>query len=126
MSFRLIEAERAQHSVSRLCQALGVTRAGYYAWKRRPPSPRALADEELRSLIARVFADSRETYGAPRIQAELADEHGLGVSRRRVARLMRELAIVGVSRRRKGPRTTVRRLEAPAAADLVRRDFRAP
>lgn len=125
MSFRLIEAERAQHPVSRLCQVLGVTRAGYYAWKSRPPSRRSLADGELRSLIARVFADSRETYGAPRIQAELAHEHGIRVSRKRVARLMRELAIVGVSRRRKGPRTTVRFREAPAAADLVRRDFRA-
>jgi hypothetical protein len=130
MSFRLIEAERAEHPVSRLCQVLGVTGAGYYAWKRRAPSRRApsrraLADRELRSLIARVFRDSRETYGAPRIQAELADEHDIRVSQKRVARLMRELGIVGVSRRRKGPRTTVRAREAPAAADLVRRDFRA-
>ena len=125
MSFRLIEAERAQHAVSRLCQVLGVTRAGFYAWKGRAPSRRALADEQLRTLVGRIFADSRETYGAPRIQAELADEHGLRVSRKRVARLMRELRIVGVSRRRKGPKTTVRRPEAPAVADLVRRDFRA-
>jgi putative transposase len=125
MSFRLIEAERAQHRVSRLCGVLGVTRAGYYAWKRRPPSRRALADRELRSLIARVFAASRETYGAPRIQAELADEQSIRVSRKRIARLMRELGIVGVSRRRKGLKTTLRSREAPAAADLVRRDFRA-
>ncbi len=124
MSFRLIEAERAQHAVSRLCQVLGVTRAGFYAWKRRAPSPRALADVELRALVGRVFADSHETYGAPRIQAELADEHGLRVSQKRVARLMRELGIAGVSRRRKGVRTTVRTREVAAAADLVRRDFR--
>jgi putative transposase len=125
MSFRLIEAERAQHPVSRLCQTLSVTRAGYYAWKRRAPSRRALADTELRRLVGRIFAASRETYGAPRIQAELADEHGIRVSRKRVARLMRELGIAGVSRRRKGLRTTVRSPAAPAAADLVRRDFRA-
>jgi putative transposase len=125
MSFRLIEAERAQHAVSRLCQVLGVTRAGYYAWKRRHPSRRALADEKLRALVGRVFAETRETYGAPRIQAELADEYGIGVSQKRVARLMRELGIAGVSRRRKGLKTTVRSREAPAAADLVRRDFRA-
>jgi len=124
MSFRLIEAERAQHAVSRLCQVLGVTRAGFYAWKRRAPSPRALADVELRALVGRVFADSHETYGAPRIQAELADEHGLRVSQKRVARLMRELGIAGVSRRRKGVRTTVRTREVAAATDLVRRDFR--
>jgi putative transposase len=104
---------------------LCVTRAGFCAWKSRPHSRRALADKELRTLVGRIFADSRETYGAPRIQAELADEHGLRVSRKRVARLMRELGIVGVSRRRKGPKTTVRAREAPAAADLVRRDFRA-
>ncbi len=66
-------------------------------------------------MIERVFADSRETYGAPRIQAELADEHGLRVSRKRIARLMRELGIVGVSRRRKGLKTTLRSREAPAA-----------
>jgi putative transposase len=125
MSFRLIEAERAQHAVSRLCQVLGVTRAGYYAWKGREPSRRALADEELRGLVGRIFVDSRETYGAPRVQAELADEHGLRVSRKRIARLMRELGIVGVSRRRKGPKTTIRFREAAAAADLVGRDFRA-
>jgi putative transposase len=124
MSFRLIEAERAQHPVSRLCQVLGVTRAGYYAWKSRAPSRRALAEGELRTLVGRIFVDSRETYGAPRIQAELADEHDLRVSQKRVARLMRELGIAGVSRRRKGLRTTVRSHEAAAAADLVRRDFR--
>jgi putative transposase len=60
MGFRLIEAERAQHSVSLLCGALGVTRAGFYAWKRRPASPRELRDEELCELIAKLFADSRE------------------------------------------------------------------
>jgi len=89
------------------------------------PARRALADRELRALVGRIFADSRETYGAPRIQAELADEHDLRVSRKRIARLMRELRIAGVSRRRKGLRTTIRSREAPAAADLVRRDFRA-
>ena len=77
MRFRLIEAERAQHPVSLLCSVLGVTRAGYYAWRRRRPSRRALADERLARLIAAVFTDSRETYGAPRIQAELADDYGV-------------------------------------------------
>jgi putative transposase len=84
-----------------------------------------LADDRLARLIARVFKDSHETYGAPRIQAELADEHGWGVGKKRVARLMRELGLAGVSRRRKGVKTTVRAKQAPAAADLVRRQFRA-
>lgn len=91
MRFRLIEAERAQHAVSRLCEVLGVTRAGFYAWRRRPPSERELRDRELSRLIERAFRDSRETYGVPRIHAELRDEHDVLVSRKRVARLMRRL-----------------------------------
>jgi putative transposase len=124
MRFRLVEAEKTQHPVSLLCGVLGVSRAGYYGWKRRSPSRRALADDRLALLIARVFTDSHETYGAPRIQAELADDYGLGVGTKRVARLMRELGLIGVSRRRKGLKTTVQRKEAPVAADLVRRQFR--
>ena len=51
MTFRLIEAEKAQHPVSLLCSVLGVTRAGYYAWRQRGPSRRALDDAELASLL---------------------------------------------------------------------------
>ncbi len=105
MRFRLIAAEKTQHRISLLCSVLGVSRAGYYAWKRRSPSRRAVADDRLARLIARVFKESHETYGSPRIQAELADEHGWGVGRKRVARLMRELGLAGVSRRRKGIKT---------------------
>ncbi len=126
MRFRLIEAERAQHSVSRLCDVLGVTRAGFYAWKRRAPSERERSDHELSKLVERIHTSSRETYGVPRVHAELRDEHGLRVSRKRVARLMRRLGIEGVSRRGKRPQTTRRARETPAAEDLVRRRFRAP
>jgi len=125
MRFRLIEAEKTQHPVSLLCSVLGVSRAGYYSWRGRGSSPRALADDRLAGMIARVFKESHETYGAPRIQAELADDHGWGVGTKRVARLMRELGLAGVSRRRKGLTTTVRATQAPAAPDLVRRQFRA-
>ena len=125
MRFRLIEAEKTQHPVSLLCSLLGVSRAGYYAWRGRIPSRRSLADDRLAELIARIFKGSQETYGAPRVQAELADDHCWSVGRKRVARLMRELGLAGVSRRRKGIKTTVRAKEAPAAADLVRRQFRA-
>ena len=64
MTFRLIEAEKAQHPVSLLCSVLGVTRAGYYAWRRRGPSRRELGDAKLAPLIGRVFVESLETYGA--------------------------------------------------------------
>lgn len=125
MRFRLIEAERAQHSVSRLCEVLGVTRAGFYAWKRRRPSERERRDRELAQLVEAIHVGSRETYGVPRVHAELRDEHGVRVSRKRVQRLMRRLGIEGVSRRGKQPQTTRRAQEAPAAEDLVRRRFRA-
>jgi putative transposase len=125
MRFRLIEAERARHSVSLLCSVLGVTRAGFHAWKRRPVSRRERRDHELRDLIRKVFADSRETYGAPRIHAELVRQHGMRLSRKRVARLMRQLGIEGVSRRGKRPPTTKRSAQAVAASDLVRRRFHA-
>jgi putative transposase len=125
MRFRLIEAERAQHPVSLLCGVLGVTSAGYYAWRRRGPSLRSLGDAELKRRIARIFDGSLQTYGAPRIHAELADEHGVRVGRKRVARLMRELGIAGVSRRsKKRFKTTIPAKEAPSAPDLVRREFR--
>jgi putative transposase len=126
MTFRLIEAERAQHPVSRLCGVLGVTRAGFYAWRRRGPSARELRDRELLRLIEQIHRDSRGTYGVPRVHAELEDDHGVRIARKRVARLMRRLGIEGVSRRGKRPVTTTTAApQAPAVDDLVRRQFRA-
>lgn len=126
MTFRLIEAEKAQHTVSRLCKVLGVTRGGFYAWSSRPPSARELRDRELLRLIEQIHRDSRGTYGVPRIHAELEDDHGIRIARKRVARLMRRLGIEGVSRRGKRPVTTTPRAPAPSVDDLVRRQFRAP
>jgi putative transposase len=125
MIFRLIDAEKAQHPVSLLCSVLGVTRAGYYAWRQRGQSRRALADAELASLIRRVFVESLETYGAPRVHAELREAHGIRVGRKRVARLMRQLELEGVSRRGKRHRTTIPDPAAAPAPDLVGRRFTA-
>jgi hypothetical protein len=101
MTFRLIEAEKAEHAISRLCSVLGVTRAGYYACGARRSSPHQLADNEFSTLIRRVFVESLETYGAPRIRADLREAHGVRVGRKRVARLIRQLGLEGVSRRGK-------------------------
>ena len=126
MTFELIEAERAQHPVSLLCDVLGVTRGGFYAWKRRGRSKRALEDDLLGAVIAKVHSESLETYGVPRIHAELADDYGIRVGRKRVARLMRSLGIEGVSRRGKRRyKTTIPAKEQPSAPDLVRRSFQA-
>ena len=123
MKYRLIEAEKAEHRISRLCKVLGVTRQGLYAWRRCGPSLRQLGDAELARLIVTIHDGSLQTYGAPRVQLELADEHQLHVGRKRVARLMRELELQGVSRRGKKPKTTVPDAKAPPAPDLVERRF---
>ena len=125
MKFRLIAAEKAEHSVSRLCTVLGVTSAGYYAWRRRGRSPRQLRDAELERLIVAIYDGSLKTYGAPRIQLELRDAHGVRVGSKRVARLMRRRGIEGVSRRGKKRRTTLPDTKAPPAPDRVGRRFEA-
>jgi putative transposase len=125
MRYRLIEAEKAEDSVSRLCRVLGLTRQGFYAWRRRGPSLRQLGDEELARLIVAIYDGSFQTYGAPRVQLELADEHDVHVGRKRVARLMRKLELQGVSRRGKKRRTTVADPKQPPAPDLVERRFQA-
>jgi putative transposase len=123
MKFRLIEAEKAEHSISRLCKVLGVTRQGFHAWRRRGPSLRSLGDAELARLIVTIYDGSHQIYGAPRVELELRDEHDVRVGRKRVARLMRELGLQGVSRRGKKPRTTIADPKAPPAPDLVERRF---
>lgn len=117
-------AHQAVHRVATMCRVLGVSPSGYYAWRKRPLSPRARADVELSAYIDAIHRASRGTYGAPRVHAELA-ALGLHVSRKRVARLMRALGVHGVSRRRR-PRTTLRDPAHPPAPDLVARDFTAP
>jgi putative transposase len=124
MKFRLIDEEKSHHSVSRLARVLGVTAAGYHAWKKRPAPKRATEDERLKQLIQAAHERSHGIYGAPRIHAELALTHGEHVSRKRVARLMVELGLEGVSRRGKR-RAKSAEAEMPAAPDLVRRQFQA-
>ena len=124
MKYRLIDAEKPHHAVSRLARTLGVSRSGYHAWRHRRPSAHSLADAALRERIEAIHESSRGVYGAPRVHAELALGHGVHVSRKRVARLMREASLAGASRcrRRRGARKSV---PAPAAPDRVRRVFTA-
>lgn len=106
-----------------MCRVLGVSRSGYYAWRKRPPSKRALENVWLLERIETIHERSRGTYGSPRIHADLQAE-GIGVGENRVARLMREAGIQGVSRRRSVV-TTRRSKSGRAAPDLVDRDFTA-
>jgi len=83
------------------CRVLEDAPSTYYEAIKRQPSARAVEDQELTGLIVKVHEDSRGTYGAPRIHAELRMGLGLRVGRKRVARLMRKADIHGVSHRRK-------------------------
>lgn len=104
------------------CRVLRVSRSGYYEWCDRPLSDRAQENELLVKYIEQIHADSRGTYGSPRVHAELTLGLGLPVNRKRVERLMREAGIQGLYRRRRSW-TTVRDPAAEPAPDLVNRQF---
>jgi putative transposase len=110
--------------VATLFRLLGVSRSGYYAWRTRSPSARVCADQELTQQIKVLHQQSRGTYGAPRIWAELRDR-GVVCARKRVARLLRLAGLQGCHRR-KGSAPSRRTPRTPPAPDLVRRNFTAP
>ena len=118
-----MRANQAVYSVRRMCDLLGVSASGYYAWSRRLRSQRAQSDEELVARIRSIHECSHGTYGAPRIHAELVGS-GTRISRKRVARLMRKAGLQGASRRRWAT-TTVRDKKVRPAPDLVERNFSA-
>jgi putative transposase len=119
-----MSANQASFPTAVMARVLGVSEAGYYAWRQRPLSAHAVADAALLKRVRTIHASSRETYGAPRVHAELragGERHG----RKRIARLMRAAGLVGASRRRNGMTTTRRDPDARPAPDLVDRDFTA-
>jgi putative transposase len=105
-----------------MCETLNVSKSGYYDWVDRVPSARQQANESLALQIHSAFTASDETYGMPRIRAQLGDE-GIKASRKRVARLMRQNHWCGVSRRRSYCVTTRRDKRQRPAPDLVNRQF---
>jgi len=119
-----VNANQAAFPVRKLCRVLKVSPSGYYAWRERAPSRRALDDAVLTERIRAIHAASDATYGSPNIHAELRDE-GTRVGRKRVARLMRAASIRGVSRRRGFVVTTQRDPRQRPAPDLVKRRFTA-
>ena len=117
-----MSANQAVFPIATMARVLGVSEAGYHAWRHRPPSAHAIADAQLLKRVRTVHASSRETYGAPRVHAQLraaGERHG----RKRVARLMRTSGLMGASRRRAGVTTTRRDKDARPAPDLVDRNF---
>lgn len=116
--FAFIAAEKARFSVRRLCAALAVSPSGFYAWQQRGPAARTLQDHVLTRQLCLVHAESRGTYGRPRLQRALG-RRGYRLSEKRVARLMRQAQLVARGRRR-GRRTTVADPHAVVSNTLAR------
>jgi putative transposase len=123
MRFKLIAAAKEDFPVTRLCQVLGVSQSGYFAWRSRPASCRQREDLVLLAHIRSAFARSNGTYGSPRMTRELQDE-GLEVGRRRTARLMRENGLKARQKRR-FKRTTDSHHAFPVAPNLLEQNFSA-
>ncbi len=120
--YPFIEAERAQqHSVTRACELLEVSRAASYTHRAGTPSARQQTDEQLTEHIRAAHTASKGRYGAPRIHAQLRRQ-GRRHGPKRVARLMRAAGLHGRTPRR-FKRTTIPDPAAAARADLIRRDF---
>lgn len=122
MKHRFVENNRHQYGVKVLCQVLQVSRSGYYAARHRPPSACRQRQAALTARIGAIHAASRETYGAPRVHAELRAQ-GVGCCRNTVAKLMRQAAIMPRCIRRF--RVTTDSRNTKASSDLVQRRFEA-
>lgn len=122
MKYRFIESNRHRYRVKQLCDVLQVSRSGYYAARHRRPSERRQRQVALTARIRAIHAASRETYGAPRVHAELRAQ-GVGCCRNTVAKLMRRAQIVPRAIRRF--RVTTDSRNTKASPNLVQRVFEA-
>ena len=119
-----MKANQATYPVRVMSRLLGVSASGFYAWANRPAAARAVADISLTALIHAIHRRSGGAYGAPSIQAELADDHQRRVGTKRVARLMRAAGLRGLHPRR-FVTTTIGYPAADRAVDQVDRQFAA-
>lgn len=121
MKYAFIAASEVAFSVAVMCRVLGVSRSGFYDSRSRPQSKRKERDAVLRPKIHAAFVASRQTYGSPRILAELRAS-GEAVSKKKVAKLMREDRLVAREKKRFKATTDSRHAD-PIAPNLVDRDF---
>lgn len=121
MRFTFIEAEKANYKVAMLCRVLEVSRSGFYAWRKRPPSEHDRRDAQLGVEVAAIFEESRGTYGSPRVHAELQRRDVL-VGRGRIARIMQEKGLLA-----RPPKRTRKTTESddrlPVANNVLERRF---
>lgn len=124
MKYAFMAAHEHEFTVKRMCQALGVQRSGYYAWKRRPVSAREQANAELLGKIREAFERSRNTYGSLRIRWYWL-RRGYAFSRHRIARLMKKAQLIPRKAAQWHPQTTRQRLSAKAAPNWLNQQFQA-
>jgi len=123
MKYQFIDHHKQEFPIVVMCSVLGVSESGFYAWCKRPVCRRRREDAQLTDEIRRIFVAHRGRYGSPRIQMELKDR-GRRLSRKRVARLMREAALC-VQRKHRRVLTTKRDATHPVAPNLLHREFTA-
>ena len=121
--YAFVAAHAQEYPVRVLCRVLGLARSGYYAWQQRPVSARTLQDRQITTQIQTIFQASRQTYGSPRVHAELQAQ-GVACARKRVARLMRQAVLVARGRRRR-VRTTNSQHALPVAPNRLAQSFTA-
>ena len=123
MKYRFVEKHQKQYSVGRLCVMLGISRSGYYAWRKRKPSQREQNNQTLIDHIRRIHKMSRKAYGSPRVYAQLKKQ-GYFCNKKRVARLMRQDGLKGQRKYRK-VMTTNSKHNFPVAPNVLNREFQA-
>ena len=118
----MIRDREAGRSVRASCVALGVSVSSYYDWCDRAPSPREVEDRRLAVEVRAVYRESRQSYGARRVHAELQDR-GVACGRHRIGRLMREGGLVARGPKRKPPTATPQAPLTPVAENVLDRQF---
>jgi len=121
--YELVDSEKAAFPVAALCEAVGVSRSAYYAWRRSKPSARQRANERVLADIRAIHVENEARYGSPRMRDELRDR-GHEIGKHRVARLMRENGLWARVRRR-FRHTTDSRHKLPIAPNLLGQRFTA-
>ena len=124
MTYRFIEEHREAWPVRVQCRVLGVSASGYYDWRDRAPSQRAIANQNLLHDIQRIHWDHHKRYGSPRVHVTLKTE-GQRVGRARIEKLMRDNNLRALSKRRVRVTTTDSKHNLPVAENRLDRNFRA-
>jgi putative transposase len=122
VKFAFIRDHQAEFPVGLLCEVLGVSRSGYYAWRDRPPSPTAVRRARLVEQIRAAHQEARSVYGSPRVHRELK-ARGVACCENTVAKLMRAHGIRSKASRRFVARTTDGRHDRPVADNVLAREF---